>query len=39
VCIAWKAFDDHAKRHAASATHPRRGGEEEVNGEGGAGDE
>ena len=26
---SWKACDDHAKRHAASTTHPRRGGGEE----------
>ena len=30
MCNSWKACDDHAKKHAASVTHPRRGGEEEV---------
>ena len=30
MCNPCKACADHAKRHAASATHPRRGGEEEV---------
>ena len=30
MCNPWKACEDHAKRHAASAMHPRKGGEEEV---------
>ena len=29
MCNPCKACDNHAKRHAASATHPSRGGEEE----------
>ncbi len=30
MCTPCKACANHAKRHDASATHPRRGGEEEV---------
>jgi hypothetical protein len=30
MCNAWKACEDHAKRHAASVTHPMKGGEVEV---------
>ncbi len=30
MCNAWRACGDHAKRHAASMTHPRRVGEEKV---------
>ncbi len=30
MCNPCKACADHAERYAASAMHPRRGGEEEV---------
>ena len=30
MCTPCKTCEDHAKRHAASTTYPRRGGEEEV---------
>ncbi len=30
MCNAWKECDNHAKRQAASVSHPRRGSEDEV---------